>query len=116
LLESSDWQFLITTGAARDYAELRFETHIDQFNELKSIYQHLAANQSITSEQEQRLEAIEERDSIFPDIDPDFWAAGSHQPRADARQHATLPVGDPPAAKAQPDLRHFSKVNATPSA
>ena len=116
LLESSDWQFLITTGAARDYAELRFETHIDQFNELKSIYQHLAANQSITSEQEERLKAIEERDSIFPDIDPDFWAAGSHQPRADARPHATLPAGDPPAAKPQPDLRHFSKVNATPSA
>ncbi len=35
LLESSDWQFLITTGAARDYAEIRFLTHNDQFNELK---------------------------------------------------------------------------------
>ena len=35
LLESSDWQFLITTGAARDYAEIRFLTHNDQFNEVK---------------------------------------------------------------------------------
>ena len=27
LLESSDWQFLITTAAARDYAEKRFSGH-----------------------------------------------------------------------------------------
>ena len=39
LLESSDWQFLITTGAARDYAEIRFLTHNDQFNEIKAIWQ-----------------------------------------------------------------------------
>jgi 1,4-alpha-glucan branching enzyme len=39
LLESSDWQFLITTGAARDYAEMRFLTHNDQFLELKTIWQ-----------------------------------------------------------------------------
>jgi 1,4-alpha-glucan branching enzyme len=119
LLESSDWQFLITTGAARDYAELRFETHIDQFNELKSILQHLEANQSITPEQEERLKAIEERDSIFPDINPDFWAAGSRQHRAD-EQRPTLPVADPPAAKSQPDpgpsLNHSAKFGSTPSA
>jgi len=104
LLESSDWQFLITTGAARDYAELRFETHMDQFNELKSIWQHLEANHSITSEQEERLAAIELRDSIFPDIDPDFWATGSRQRRAPDSPHThaavphnpTLPTADPP--------------------
>ena len=106
LLESSDWQFLITTGAARDYAELRFETHMDQFNELESIYQHLESHGSITPEEEARLVAIEVRDSIFPDIDPDFWAAGSRQLRApdaahthttaDAPQHRTLPTPDPP--------------------
>ena len=79
LLESSDWQFLITTGAARDYAELRFETHNDQFNELKSIWQHYETNHAITPEQESRLAAIEERDSIFPDIDPTLWATGSRQ-------------------------------------
>jgi 1,4-alpha-glucan branching enzyme len=106
LLESSDWQFLITTGAARDYAELRFETHMDQFNELKSIYQHLEANRSITPEQEARLAAIEQRDSIFPDVDPDFWATGSRQHRApdsphshataDAPHRRALPTADPP--------------------
>jgi len=104
LLESSDWQFLITTGAARDYAELRFETHMDQFNELKSIWQHLEAHAAITPEQEERLTAIEVRDSIFPDIDPDLWAAGSCQHRAPDSPHThanaphlhTLPKADPP--------------------
>jgi 1,4-alpha-glucan branching enzyme len=81
LLESSDWQFLITTGAARDYAELRFETHNDQFHELKSIWQHVEANNEITTEQRSRLEAIELRDNIFPDIDPSFWITGAHQTR-----------------------------------
>ncbi len=107
LLESSDWQFLITTGAARDYAELRFETHMDQFNELKSIYQHIEANQSISPEQEERLAAIEERDSIFPDIDPTFWAAGSRQQRAPDPSHnpasapnrQALPAADPSPRK-----------------
>ena len=103
LLESSDWQFLITTGAARDYAELRFETHMDQFNELKSILQHLESNQAITPEQQERLVSIEERDSIFPDINPDFWASGAHQHRAADRPHPTLPAADPPAARHPPD-------------
>ncbi|MBW4040287.1 MAG: DUF1957 domain-containing protein [Acidobacteria bacterium] len=81
LLESSDWQFLITTGAARDYAELRFETHNDQFNELKAIWQAFSASGSISHDHEARLAAIELRDNIFSDIDPSFWAEGSHQQR-----------------------------------
>jgi 1,4-alpha-glucan branching enzyme len=85
LLESSDWQFLITTGAARDYAELRFETHNDQFNDIKSIWQHFEANGNITPEQEERLAAIELRDNIFLHIDPTFWAAGSHEIRRGSR-------------------------------
>jgi 1,4-alpha-glucan branching enzyme len=74
LLESSDWQFLITTGAARDYAEIRFLTHNDQFNEIKSIWQTFESQGSITPEQEDRLGEIERRDGIFPDIDPGLWS------------------------------------------
>jgi 1,4-alpha-glucan branching enzyme len=130
LLESSDWQFLITTGAARDYAELLFETHMDQFNELKSMWQHLESHQSITHEQEERLAAVELRDSIFPDIEPDFWAAGSRQHRADERSHPatdaarrhTLPTADPPprngssAQPTSPDPAPHSTYNPNPSA
>ncbi|MEO6804262.1 MAG: 1,4-alpha-glucan branching protein domain-containing protein [Granulicella sp.] len=78
LLESSDWQFLITTGAARDYAEVRFLTHNDQFNELKAIWETLISTGSINEEQDKRLAEIQTRDSIFLDIDPNFWATGAH--------------------------------------
>jgi len=78
LLESSDWQFLITTGAARDYAEIRFLTHNDQFNEVKGIWQTFESTGSVSPEQEIRLAEIHARDSIFPDIDPEFWIAGAH--------------------------------------
>ncbi len=81
LLESSDWQFLITTGAARDYAELRFGTHLDQFKEVRAIWEGFEAVGEITPEQEERLAAIELRDSVFSDIDPAYWISGAHAER-----------------------------------
>jgi 1,4-alpha-glucan branching enzyme len=83
LLESSDWQFLITTGAARDYAEIRFLTHNDQFNDVKAIWQTFEAIGSINKEQEARLAEIHLRDGIFADIDPGLWAAGAHNNAAE---------------------------------
>jgi 1,4-alpha-glucan branching enzyme len=82
LLESSDWQFLITTGAARDYAELRFLTHNEQFLELKSIWQAYETDGGLNEHQAARLEAINLRDGIFPDLNPEFWVAGAKAVRA----------------------------------
>ncbi|HEX2917506.1 MAG TPA: 1,4-alpha-glucan branching protein domain-containing protein [Edaphobacter sp.] len=79
LLESSDWQFLITTGAARDYAEARFTTHNDQFNEVKAIWESFAANGQLTATEDSRLAEIERRDNVFPDVDPGLWAAGAKE-------------------------------------
>ena len=76
LLESSDWQFLITTGAARDYAEMRFLTHNDQFLELKGVWQAFEKDGFLNEHMTTRLAEIERRDSIFPDIDPCLWATG----------------------------------------
>ena len=81
LLESSDWQFLITTGAARDYAEIRFLTHNDQFNEIKSIWQSFESAEVLTQTQETRLAEIERRDGVFPNIDPGLWVAGAKETR-----------------------------------
>ena len=81
LLESSDWQFLITTGAARDYAELRFLTHNDQFLELKQIWQAFEADGALNEHSAGRLAAIEARDGIFAEIDPGFWVAGAKADR-----------------------------------
>lgn len=81
LLESSDWQFLITTGAARDYAEMRFLTHNDQFLELKTMWQAFEHDGALNEHMTNRLAEIEQRDTIFPDIDPSFWSEGAHATR-----------------------------------
>ena len=77
LLESSDWQFLITTGAARDYAEQRFLTHNDQFLELKALWEQFTDKRELVPEALERLRFIETRDNIFADIDPSFWCMGA---------------------------------------
>ncbi len=84
LLESSDWQFLITTGAARDYAEMRFLTHNDQFLELKGIWQAFEQSHSLNEHMTIRLAELEHRDSIFPDIDPGLWVDGAYQTRTES--------------------------------
>ena len=81
LLESSDWQFLITTGAARDYAELRFHTHNDYFLELKEIWLAYLHDPRLNDHMQGRLAAIRERDSLFAHIDPADWAVSS-EPRS----------------------------------
>jgi 1,4-alpha-glucan branching enzyme len=73
LLESSDWQFLITTQHARDYAEKRFQTHLDQFRALLDGWRHYESTGEIPVESQHRLEEIEARDSIFPTLDPEMW-------------------------------------------
>ena len=94
LLESSDWQFLITTGAARDYAELRFLTHNEQFLEMKGIWQSYEESGSLNQHQMMRLDAIQERDGIFPDIDPAFWVAGSKEERTGMEEKTPEPAQD----------------------
>ncbi|HEY4381781.1 MAG TPA: 1,4-alpha-glucan branching protein domain-containing protein [Acidobacteriaceae bacterium] len=101
LLESSDWQFLITTGAARDYAESRFLTHNDQFLELKGIWQAFEHDGALNEHMTIRLAEIERRDDAFPDIDPGLWAEGARQQRSES----TAPLGGKhvmPVAKPRP--------------
>jgi len=78
LLESSDWQFLITTGPARDYSEARFMGHVHQFKEIEKMWFDFKSNGSLSSESEAALKTIEQRDSIFAEIDPSFWANGNY--------------------------------------
>ena len=77
LMESSDWQFLITTGAARDYGEMRFLTHHDQFTEIKSMWEAFEQEGTLNEHMLMRLAEIERRDSIFAEIDPAYWAVGA---------------------------------------
>jgi 1,4-alpha-glucan branching enzyme len=74
LLESSDWQFLITTAAARDYAEKRFSGHMAEFVELEMLWAEFAANGSLSDPALRHLAELEERDGLFAEIDPGLWA------------------------------------------
>ncbi len=74
LLESSDWQSLITTGAARDYAEARFLTHHEQLRQLREWWNLVEAGSELDMEQMGQMEEIERRDAIFADLDPGLWA------------------------------------------
>ena len=78
LLESSDWQFLITTEAAADYAVKRFNTHLDHFRGLSAAWEQFSATGTLNAETEASLAAIEERDNIFAAIDPSLWANRQH--------------------------------------
>ncbi len=74
LLESSDWQFLITTAAARDYAEKRFNTHLEQFRTLLDAWRRFEVTKDVSGDAMKELEVIETRDNVFPDIRPELWA------------------------------------------
>jgi len=67
LLLSSDWQFLITTGQAREYASQRFQQHLDRFERLA---QQLERGQ-INADEVARLM---EQDKLLPELDYRWFA------------------------------------------
>ncbi len=73
LLESSDWQFCISTWAARDYAEQRAKDHAEKFTAIAGLIRRVAAGGEITPDDWNALGEAEDRDRCFPDIDPHWW-------------------------------------------
>ena len=64
LLQASDWQFLISTWSARDYAELRLSKHYENFNKLAAIIR-----KKRTGWKDRLVIAdCEEQDSCFSDM------------------------------------------------
>lgn len=72
ILEASDWQFLITTGAARDYAERRVAEHYAEFKRLSELGQSLLNGESLGDEASAMLQRLERQDFCFPDLDPSW--------------------------------------------
>lgn len=73
LLESSDWQFLISTWSARDYAENRIAFHHEQFQMLSKLIDKLEEKGELSDGEWQYVTDIEEQDSPFPSIDYRLW-------------------------------------------
>ncbi len=74
LLEASDWPFLISTWSARDYAERRAALHHEAFTRLADMARRRAAGEDLSPEDQQFLAECKQRDCLFPDLDPAWWA------------------------------------------
>lgn len=68
LLQASDWQFLITTWAARNYAETRFAEHYSHFTRLAQFLRAAAEGQPVQERDVEFLAAREAQDFPFPDV------------------------------------------------
>ena len=74
LLESSDWQFLISTWSARDYAENRMALHYENFNRLYDMASRYSAGKNVDEGEWHFLGILEANDGIFMDLDLEPFA------------------------------------------
>ena len=80
LMEASDWQFLISTWSARDYAEDRMNIHIQRFDELNTHLTHTINDKKISHYALDRLRLLEKEDSLFSDIQIKYWKSRNPDP------------------------------------
>jgi 1,4-alpha-glucan branching enzyme len=73
LMESSDWQFLISTIAAKDYAELRIANHIETFDRLAAFAEKVADGEGLNKGEQKYFQELQERDRPFADVDFEAW-------------------------------------------
>jgi len=74
LMQSSDWQFLISTWSARDYAEMRFTEHVSDFKRLAEMTKKYGRGEKVAHGEWEYLGITKDRDRLFEDIDPKWWA------------------------------------------
>lgn len=73
LLQSSDWQFLIYTQSAKDYAEQRFSYHNNDFIRLCNLADKVAESGELDDREEAFLLATEKRNSVFSELQLEWW-------------------------------------------
>jgi 1,4-alpha-glucan branching enzyme len=73
LAQSSDWQFIISTGAAADYAERRFREHCADAEALVAALTDGSGD--ALGHAQRRAEVLAQRDGLFPDVIPAVAAA-----------------------------------------
>lgn len=82
LAEASDWQFLISTFSAADYAEVRFNDHIDRFNRLDELATRVHGGGALTPEEQVFYKDCRQKDAPFSELDLSMWAK-LDQPRGE---------------------------------
>jgi len=74
LMSASDWQFLISTWAARDYAELRLTEHYEDFKRIAAMIDKKIDGETIEEGEWQLFEDCSKRDTLFEDIEIEWFA------------------------------------------
>jgi 1,4-alpha-glucan branching enzyme len=73
LMQASDWQFLISTESAADYATQRFTEHYENAKLLAGFIPDLHGEQELATSQRAELERLEQMNRLFPDLRLDQW-------------------------------------------
>ena len=68
ILQASDWQFLISTWSARDYAENRFSVHYENCKKLAQLVSKELSG-GLSESDWRFVSKLEENDNLFPDLD-----------------------------------------------
>jgi 1,4-alpha-glucan branching enzyme len=68
LLQASDWQFLITTETAREYASMRFHNHAADVAKLCDMAERYMVAKKLSEADMEYLDATERRDDVFPEL------------------------------------------------
>lgn len=94
LLQSSDWQFNISTQNSTDYAESRVKEHYRSFKRLAELARKVASGEHLDDSDADFLEVCEERVPVFPDVDPVWFSevdhpaeSGAHPERMSLQAH-----------------------------
>jgi 1,4-alpha-glucan branching enzyme len=74
LMESSDWQFLITTSSASDYSEKRFKKHCKRLEKILGIAERSLAGKKPKTKDKDYLKKVLKTDHPFVEIDLGAWA------------------------------------------
>ena len=81
LLQSSDWQFIISTGEVEDYAIRRFNGHAEDCHRLLDAAEQVLNGGDLSSAIQLTRE-LQARDDVFREIIPSIQAAIGHQASA----------------------------------
>jgi 1,4-alpha-glucan branching enzyme len=67
LAQASDWQFIMSTGAAADYADERFREHVAEAEELVAALQP-GGGAAIDERVMTRVAGLRTRNAVFPNV------------------------------------------------
>jgi 1,4-alpha-glucan branching enzyme len=81
LLQASDWQFLISTWSARDYAELRLSEHHQNFVRLAEMAEKYGRGEWMDPGEWAFLGDVEARDNLFRDVEYKWFGKLEFPPR-----------------------------------